>query len=42
MRESWSQYLELAKEYGLTTRSKGLIKSLKADDETKSPIENFI
>ena len=42
MRESWSQYLELAKEYGLTTRSKGLIKSLKSDDETKSPIENFI
>jgi len=27
LKESWSQYLELAKEYGLTAKSKGQIKS---------------
>ena len=40
-KESWSQYLELAKEYGLTTKSKGQIKSLKPDSE-ESPLDAFL
>jgi P27 family predicted phage terminase small subunit len=41
MRESWNQYLELAKEYGLTTKSKGQIKSL-AQTEEDSPLDKFM
>lgn len=41
-KESWAQYLELAKEYGLTKKSKGQIKSLKADPAVESPINEFL
>ena len=41
LKESWSQFLELAKEYGLTTKSKGQIKSLKPDSE-ESPLDAFL
>lgn len=41
LRESWSQYLELAKEYGLTAKSKGQIKALSPDDE-ESPLDAFL
>lgn len=41
MRESWSQYLELAKEYGLTAKSKGQIKALSPDEE-ESPLSAFL
>lgn len=41
LRESWAQYLELAKEYGLTAKSKGQIKLL-APDEEDSPLDVFL
>lgn len=41
-KESWAQYLELAKEYGLTKKSKGQIKSLKADPAVEAPINEFL
>lgn len=41
-KESWAQYLELAKEYGLTKKSKGQIKSLKSDPAVESPINEFM
>jgi P27 family predicted phage terminase small subunit len=41
LRESWSQYLEIAKEYGLTTKSKGQIKSLQPADE-ESPLDMYL
>lgn len=42
LKESWSQYLELAREYGLTAKSKGQIKALSQGDEEESPIDRFI
>ncbi|MDR1556805.1 MAG: phage terminase small subunit P27 family [Tannerellaceae bacterium] len=41
LRENWSQYLEIAKEYGLTTKSRGQIKSMQPADED-SPLDMFI
>lgn len=41
LRESWSQYLELAKEYGLTAKSKGQIKALSAEEED-SPLDAYL
>ena len=40
-REAWSQYLEIAKEYGLTTKSKGQIKAFQVEDN-ESPLDKFI
>lgn len=40
-RESWSQYLEIAKEYGLTAKSKGQIKSLSTEKE-ESPLDQYM
>ncbi|WP_270288947.1 phage terminase small subunit P27 family [Bacteroides thetaiotaomicron] len=42
LKESWSQYLELAKEYGLTAKSKGQIKAMSAGDNEESPLDKFI
>lgn len=42
LKESWSQYLELAKEYGLTAKSKGQIKALASGDSEKSPLDSYI
>lgn len=43
MKENWSQFLELAKEFGLTTMSRGKIKALRRakDDEAVSPLDEF-
>lgn len=40
-RESWSQYLELAKEYGLTAKSKGQLKQ-SGDEEGDSPLDEYL
>ena len=42
LKESWSQYLELAKEYGLTAKSKGQIKAMNAGDNDESPLETYL
>lgn len=43
MRENWTQYLELAKEYGLTTKSRGQIRSLSAGEkDDDSPLDQYI
>ncbi len=42
LRESWSQYLELAKEYGLTAKSKRHIKELSSSRDELSPLEEFL
>lgn len=44
MKENWSQFLELAKEFGLTTMSRGKIKALRRakDDEAVSPLDVFL
>ena len=42
LKENWSQYLELAKEYGLTAKSKGQIKALSQGDNTESPLETYL
>jgi P27 family predicted phage terminase small subunit len=42
LKESWSQYLELAKEYGLTAKSKGQIKAMNAGDNEESPLETYL
>ena len=42
LKENWSQYLELAKEYGLTAKSKGQIKALNADDKKESPLDKYL
>lgn len=41
LKESWSQYLELAKEYGLTAKSKGQIKAMNIGDNEKSPLDIY-
>lgn len=41
MRESWSQYLEIAKEYGLTAKSKGQLKGSSGSDHPESPADDF-
>lgn len=42
LRESWSQYLEVAKEYGLTKKSKGQIKDGGSDrKEDDSPLDMY-
>ncbi|WP_294481867.1 phage terminase small subunit P27 family [uncultured Bacteroides sp.] len=42
LKESWSQYLELAKEYGLTAKSKGQIKAMNGGDNDESPLDKFL
>ena len=42
LKESWSQYLESAKEYGLTAKSKGQIKAMNAGDNEESPLETYL
>ena len=42
LKENWSQYLELAKEYGLTAKSKGQIKALNAGDSEESPLDAYL
>lgn len=42
LKESWSQYLELAKEYGLTAKSKGQIKALSGNENEESPMDAFL
>lgn len=42
LKENWSQYLELAKEYGLTAKSKGQIKALNSGDNTESPLNAYL
>lgn len=42
LKENWSQYLELAKEYGLTAKSKGQIKALNFGDNTESPLDIYL
>lgn len=41
LKENWSQYLELAKEYGLTAKSKSLIKGKTASREEDSPADEY-
>lgn len=41
LKESWSQYLELAKEYGLTAKSKGQLRGLVQDEE-ESPLDAYL
>lgn len=42
LKESWSQYLELAKEYGLTAKSKGQIKAMNGGDNEESPLDAYL
>lgn len=42
LKENWSQYLELAKEYGLTAKSKGQIKAMNAGDNEESPLDTYL
>ena len=41
LKESWSQYLELAKEYGFTAKSKSQLKGLAPDDE-ETPLDAYL
>lgn len=40
-RENWSQYLEIAKEYGFTVRSRKIIRGTE-DTAEPSPLESFL
>ena len=40
-KENWAQFLEIAKEYGLTAKS-GRILKLNASDEEESPFDKFV
>lgn len=40
-KENWAQFLEIAKEYGLTAKS-GRILKLNATDEEESPLDRFV
>jgi len=40
-KENWAQFLEIAKEYGLTAKS-GRILKMSASDEEESPFEKFV
>lgn len=42
LRENWSQFLELAKEFGLTVKSKNSLKSMQGYDNEKSPLEEYL
>ena len=42
LKENWSQYLELAKEYGLTAKSKGQIKAMNAGDNEESLLDAYL
>lgn len=42
LKENWSQYLELAKEYGMTAKSKGQIKALASGESEESPLDAFL
>ena len=41
LKENWSQYLELAKEYGLTAKRKSLIRGKSATREEDSPADEY-
>ena len=41
LRENWNQYLELAKEYGLTVRSKTQIRGKMVSDDGDNPADEF-
>lgn len=41
-KESWAQYLELAKEYGLTKKSKRQMKASGDETDKDSPIRAFV
>lgn len=40
-KESWAQYLELAKEYGLTAKSRKILK-IGSEDVEESPFDKFV
>ena len=40
-KENWAQFLEIAKEYGLTAKS-GRILKMSASEEEESPFEKFV
>lgn len=40
-KENWAQFLEIAKEYGLTAKS-GRILKLGVNDEEESPFDKFV
>ncbi len=43
LKENWSQFLELAKEFGLTAMSKRKLKTMKNIDETiQSPLKEYL
>lgn len=42
LKENWAQYLELAKEYGMTVKSRSKIKVMDAAKEEESPFEAFL
>jgi len=42
LKESWSQYLDLAKEYGFTMKSKGQIKALSSSDDEECPMDLLV
>lgn len=42
LKESWSQYIEIAKEYGLTAKSKTRIKAMASEDNMDSPLDAFL
>ena len=41
-KDSWAQYLEIAKEYGFTAKSKGQIKALQTKDDEPSVMDKYI
>ena len=41
LKENWSQYLELAKEYGLTAKSKQQLRATSTNEEA-SPLDTFM
>lgn len=43
LKENWSQFLELAKEFGLTAMSKRKLKTMKNIDEAiQSPLKEYL
>jgi P27 family predicted phage terminase small subunit len=42
LKESWAQYIEIAKEYGLTAKSKTRIKAMASEDNMESPLDTFL
>lgn len=42
MRENWNQFLELAKEYGFTMKSRSSMKQGSTTGDGDSPLEQFV